>query len=118
MRICVPKEIYPKIVVLKAAYQFTDRAYIYIQQTSEDYLIDMKPKDESNQIVEDEFKNELLSQTLRHEVYLQTKEIRQFITMRALASTIVGKQAETIQPTQNFDENDILKDWFDDRKEV
>lgn len=53
MRICVPKEIYPKVVVLKAAYQFTDRAYIYIQQTSEDYLIDMKPKDESNQIVED-----------------------------------------------------------------
>ena len=75
MRICVSKEIYPKVVVLKAAYQFTDRAYIYIQQTSEDYLIDMKPKDGSNQIVEDEFKNELLSQTLRHEVYLQTKEI-------------------------------------------
>ena len=50
MRICVPKEIYPKIVVLKAAYQYTDRAYIYIQQTSEDYLIDMKPKDGSNQI--------------------------------------------------------------------
>lgn len=74
MRICVPKEIYPKIVVLKAAYQFTDRAYIYIQQTSEDYLIDMKPKDESNQIVEDEFKNAyptFWSSTSRENLFLK-----------------------------------------------
>ena len=109
----VPKDIYPKVAVMKAAYQFTDVAYIYIQQSEHDYIIDITAKTATDTVAEEEFKNELLSQAVRYELYKQTKDVRQLIITRALASTIVGEQKEIIQPNQEFSEDDILKDWFD-----
>ena len=112
MLISIPKSIYPKVAIMKAAYQFTDYAYIYIQQDEENYIINITAKDKEKGILEEEFKNELLAQAVRHEIYLQTKDVRQLITMRALASTIVGEQKEIIQ-SKTFDEDAILKDWFE-----
>lgn len=115
----VPKDIYPKVAVMKAAYQFTDVAYIYIQQSEQDYIIDITAKTATDRITEEEFKNELLSQAVRYELYKQTQDVRQLIITRALASTIVGEQKEIIQPSQEFSEDDILKDWFDnDRPKI
>lgn len=112
MTITIPKDIYPKIVVMKAAYQFTDRTYIYLQQTESDYIIDISSK--SNQYIdEEEFKNELLSQAVRYEIFKQTKDVRQLITMRALASTIVGHPQGIIPAPPDAHEDEILKDWFD-----
>lgn len=113
MRVAIPKTLYPKVAVLKAAYQFTDVAYVYIQQFEDDYIIDIQAKSPNDKIAEEEFKNELLAQSVRYELYLQTKEVRQLITMRALASTIVGEQQDIIQPQKNYSEDAILKDWFD-----
>ena len=117
MILCVPKTIYPKVAVMKAAYQFTETAYIYIQQSEQDYIINITPKLSSDKVTEEEFKNELLAQAVRYELYQQTKEIRQLIITRALASTIVGEQKEIIQPNQEFNEDDILKDWFENESE-
>jgi len=113
MEITIAKSIYPKTAVLKAAYQFTDRAYIYVQPTAENYIISFKPKQASDEVASDEFMNELLAQTVRYELFLQTKDIRKLIAMRALASTIVGEQEEVPVTSQTFQEDDILKDWFE-----
>ena len=61
----IPKDLYNNTVVLKAAYLFTDRAYIYIQQTDDDYIVNFKLKNGVDAITEDEFKNDLLSQAVR-----------------------------------------------------
>lgn len=109
----IPKDLYNKAAVLKAAYHFTDRAYIYIQQTDGNYVIDFKPKKPDFAISEDEFKNELLAQAVRHELYEQTKDVRKLIAMRALATTIVGESKDVIEPQQTYSEDEILKDWFE-----
>ena len=114
MIIKIAKSLYPKTVVLKAAYNFTDRAYIYIQQSDNEYIIDINHKSDEDKICEEEFKNELLSQTVRHEIYLQTSEVRKLITMRALASTIVGEENDILPSPDNVTEENILKDWFED----
>lgn len=109
----IPKDLYNKTVVLKAAYLFTDRAYIYIQQTDDDYIVNFKLKTGVDAITEDEFKNELLSQAVRFELYEQTKDVRKLIAMRALATTIVGEAKEVIEPPKTYTEDEILKDWFE-----
>ena len=63
--------------------------------------------------IEDEFKNELLSQAVRFELYEQTKDVRKLIAMRALATTIVGEAKEVIEPPKTYTEDEILKDWFE-----
>ena len=35
----IPKDLYNKTVILKAAYLFTESAYIYIQQNKANYII-------------------------------------------------------------------------------
>ena len=61
-----------------------------------------------------EFENELLFQSLRHSIYQQTKEIRQLIITRALASTVIDENTVTCEnDEENFDIDSILEDWFD-----
>ena len=109
----IPKELYDKTVVLKAAYLFTDRAYIYIQQTDANYVLNIKLKPGVDEITADEFKNELLAQAVRYELFEQTKDVRKLIAMRALATTIVGEVKDVIEPQKMYTEDEILKDWFE-----
>ncbi len=63
--------------------------------------------------------NEMLAQSVRHEIYLQTKDIRELLLARALATSVVIND-EAIDEVvdgisekhEEFDENEILKDWF------
>ena len=109
----IPKELYNKTVVLKAAYLFTDRAYIYIQQTDANYVLNIKLKPGVDEITADEFKNELLAQAVRYELFEQTKDVRKLIAMRVLATTIVGEVKDVIEPQKMYTEDEILKDWFE-----
>ena len=113
MIINLSKDLYPKSVILKSAYVFTDRAYVFIQQDDNNYVISITSKDHNNHIVEEEFKNELLSQAVRHEVYEQTKDIRKLIISRALASTILDNDNTVLEYEDNALDDEILKDWFE-----
>ena len=113
MTIYLAKDLYPKSVILKAAYTFTHRAYIYIYQEQDNYIVEITDKNLKDGISENEFKNELLSQSLRYEIFMQTKDLRETIAVRALASTIVGEETPIISTPDNYVEEDILKDWFD-----
>ena len=109
----IPKDLYNKTVILKAAYLFTESAYIYIQQNKANYIINFKVKDGAAAVTADEFKNELLAQAVRYELFEQTKDVRKLIAMRALATTIVGEASEVIEPPKAYTEDEILKDWFE-----
>ena len=56
MHISFSKEIYPKSALLKAAYSFTDKAYIYIDVSASCYEVDVEAKDGID-VTEKEFMN-------------------------------------------------------------
>lgn len=106
--------LYPKVAVLKAAYLFTDIAYIYIDILNDKYIVDIEPKDMSSEICHKEFMNEVLSQTIRYSVYKRTKNIRELLLARALASTLIESDEIDYLPCEddNVNADSILKDWF------
>lgn len=113
MKYTISKDFYPKTVVLKAAYAFTDRAYIFISQDENNYVIEIESKDNKGDVAEKEFKNELLSQALRYEIDINTKNVRELIISRALASTIIDEENDVIEYEDQKLDDDILKDWFE-----
>lgn len=109
------KELYSKIALIKAAYNFTDIAYIHLDADNSYYYVTIEPKKLEQTVSEQDFINEMLIQSVRHEVYQQTKNIRELLLARAMAtSVIVDKNIieDDEQNNDSFDECDILKDWF------
>ena len=108
------KELYPKVCILKAAYHFTDRAYFHLDISDEYYVVEITPKEGFN-LGEQEFENELLAQSVRYEIYQQTREIRKMTLARALATSVVetaeeDSELEAEKPITSEDQ--ILQDWF------
>ena len=116
MELTFKKELYPKIVLLKSAFSFTDRAYVHLDCDEKNYMVIIEKKNDC-EIDEREFINEMLVQATRYQVTQDTKHIRELIYARAMASTIIEEDTtETVDKTDNaeFDMTIILKDWFDD----
>lgn len=110
------KELYPKIALIKSAYSFTDRAYIHLDANDTHYMVDIIPKLGCSEISEAEFTNEILCQCVRHEIYQQTKNIRELLVARAMASTVIqqnGSRLEDVSDEMSNEEKTILIDWFD-----
>lgn len=111
------RELYSKIALIKAAYNFTDRAYVHLDADEKYYYVLISAKDEQEEIFDDEFENEILAQSARHEIYLQTKNIRELMLARAVATSVVVPRNEDelldSEIEHEFSEDEILKDWFD-----
>lgn len=114
MRFWYRKEMYPKVAVVKAAYHFTDVAYLHLDCDEECYIVDIIPK--KGKIVEErDFENQILAQVARNEIYRQTKEIREITLARALASSIVENDDEDADTDteESISAKTILRNWFD-----
>lgn len=115
------KELYLKEALIKAAFHFTEKAYLYLSQDGDCYYVDVKPKTEvlpSN--FEYEFENEVLAQTVHNMVSQQTSQLRSIIIGRALSSTMILKEPELQEvpkESQSFDLGPILKDWFEENED-
>lgn len=111
------RELYSKVALIKAAYNFTDRAYIHLDADRDYYYVLLTSKEGQKEILDNEFENEMLAQSVRHEVYLQTKNIRELMLARAVATSVVAPQNEKKEVDtvieKEFSEDEILKDWFD-----
>lgn len=114
------KELYPKNALLKAAYNFTDRAYIHLDASEDSYSVEIVPKSGQEEVDEGVFVNEMLCQSVRHSVYQQTKGLRELLAARALAACVVTKpdncQEESLQ--FNGTPEEILKNWFETNDEA
>jgi His-Xaa-Ser system protein HxsD len=114
------KAFYSKHALLKAAFAFTDRAYLHLSQDRDNYIIECTPKHscletELEELV-GEIKNELLAQSVRQVVFWQTKNIRELILARSLASTIVDKAEPSLNPENlsgigEAELDEILTSW-------
>ena len=112
------RELYSKTALIKAAYNYLENAYIHLDLDEKYYYVFLKEKKEDIEIKEDDFMNEMLTQSVRHEVYLQTKNIRELLYARSLATSVIVDDEREIEDKQNrlqkdFNEDEILKDWFD-----
>ncbi len=111
-----PASLYTKDVLFKAAYNYTDSAYIHLDFIDDYYIVDIEMKNSDLSISEKEFQNELVAQMVRKNVRNQTRNIRELMLARAFASTIIEDDTLKMQETSEFEEvniNDILKDWFE-----
>lgn len=110
------KSLYSRISLIKAAYNFTDIAYLHLDSDDKYYYVSIEPKRECQLVTENEFINEMLTQTVRHEVYQQTKSIRELMLARSLATSVIMRDdiefVEDETAEQELDENSILKDWY------
>ena len=124
MRIRYEKELYSKEALLKAAYHFTDRAYVYLGVEDGSFFVDFTAKGGTQfdkEKLENEFKNELLAQVIHQTVSKETTVLRELLVARALSSTMVDEgissdAAESPMTEDAQDELDaIAKDWFDEK---
>ena len=124
MRIQYDKEFYSKEALLKAAYHFTDRAYVYLGVEDGNFFVDFTAKGGTQfdkEKLENEFKNELLAQVIHQTVSKETTVLRELLVARALSSTMVDEgissdAAEGPMIEDALDELDaIAKDWFDEK---
>lgn len=110
------KNLYSKVALLKAAYSFTDKYYLHLDEDGEEYMVEIIPKKKGDDISAGEFENEMLAQAVRYEVYTQTKDIRKLLVARAMASTVVGDEEIEENNEDAGDIGAILKDWFENDK--
>ena len=115
------KSIYPLDIIKKAAFVFTEYAYILLDEEEDSYLVSFTPKNVRElREIEGEFNNELLSQLVREVVWNKTRGIRELVYNRALSSSIILENdkvldEETGNTMENVSLTDILKDWFSDK---
>ncbi len=117
MRFKFNKSLYSKISLIKAAYNYTDKAFVHLDADDNYYYVDIEMKDGYKDITEKEFVNEMLVQSIRHEVYLETKNIRELLLARAMSTSIVAEtdiSKDVVDENEEYSENEILKDWFDE----
>jgi His-Xaa-Ser system protein HxsD len=114
------KELYSKVALIKAAYNFTDRAYVHLDADENYYYVTIEHKQPSCEISEQEFVNEMLTQSVRHEVYQQTKNIRELLLARAMATSVIVNEdlVDDSEVDDEFNESEILKDWFIANEEI
>lgn len=124
MRIQYDKEFYSKEALLKAAYHFTDRAYVYLGVEDGSFFVDFTAKGGiqfDKEKLENEFKNELLAQVIHQTVSKETTVLRELLVARALSSTMVdeGISSDAVESPMTEDAQDALdaiaKDWFDEK---
>lgn len=109
------KELYSKEDLIKTSYRFIDDFYIHLDVDENYYYVNIQAKDDKT-LCEEEFVNEMLVQQTRSIIYKETKNIREMIYARAMASTLIQEEQEDIaQDEDNID--DILVDWFDKYEE-
>nr|WP_317999588.1 His-Xaa-Ser system protein HxsD [uncultured Faecalibacillus sp.] len=109
------KELYSKEDLMKTSYRFIDDFYIHLDVDDQYYYVTIHPKEDKT-LNEEEFVNEMLVQQTRNIINKETKNIREMIYARAMASTLI--QEEQIDIEQDEDDiDDILVDWFDKYEE-
>ena len=117
--IVLSKDIYPLVSVKKALTNFMEETYIKLKDNNDEIIVQMvlqESKTDLEKII-GEFYNELLRESLRYNIAIETKNLRELIVGRALYTTCIDleenqeEKKEEIEETYNLDE--IAVNWFD-----
>lgn len=118
--IVLDKDMYPLASVKKALSNFMNDTYIKIDRINKNYIIikiELKQdKDIKIDEIIGELYNELLRESLRYDITIQTKNIRELIVGRALYTTCIDiEESENVdkENKENYDMDEIATNWFD-----
>ena len=120
--IILDKEIYPLIAIKKALSNFFNNVYARIEEKNNKFIVNLKLQDENNNLekIIGEFYNECLRESLRYEISIETKNLRELIVGRALYSTCIDldesedKKSPIEEKTDEYTEyslEDIAVNW-------
>lgn len=109
------KKLYSKEAVMKAAYTFIDDFYLHLDCNTEEYLVEIESREEKKELNEKTFLNEVLIQETRRMIDERTKDIREMIYARAMASTVI-EEHPLEEPKEVEDTERILVDWFEENE--
>lgn len=119
-------KLYPIIAIKKALSNYLENTYIKMDYKDEQTIkIEIVLKEESKEEIEKiigELYNEIFNETLRYEISMETKTIRELIVGRALYTTCIDTETEQdrIEENEKIEEtledyniDDIATNWFD-----
>lgn len=95
-KVTLSKATYPTEALLKVAYDFTDKFYVYIGENGENYEVNIAFSDNRNPSADDvvatcgRFMNEVCDQVVRQIVLKETGAIREAIVSAAFAEAAKG----------------------------
>lgn len=127
--IILNKNIYSLVSIEKAVANFFEDIYVKISDKSEkEYMLQIELKQGSSDYekIIGEFYNELLRESLRYNIAVETKNLRELIVGRALYTTCIDMEQEftnneVANKTENTDKvkiedyslDEIAVNWFD-----
>lgn len=112
MQIKYKKELYTRNVLFKSCYKFTDVAYIHLDADDDYYIVEISSKNSNDTIDYSlEFANQIIEEVNREIVAEQTKNIRQILFARSMASTVIYDEDIADIDTEVEDKS-AMKDWF------
>ncbi len=118
--ISLSKDIYPLVSVKKALANFMEETYIKLSNNNDEILvqIELKENKENLEKIIGEFYNELLRESLRYNIAIETKNLRELIVGRALYTTCIDleeNQEEIDKDTEEgeYSLDEIAVNWFD-----
>lgn len=106
------RRLYSKNALFRACYKFTDDAYIHLDADRDNYMVTIIPKsdyDKTNYALE--LANQMIEETNREIVIEQTKNIRQILFARSMASTVVYDD-DLPETDADVSDKSAMKDWF------
>lgn len=108
VRIQIDEKVFPRDVVVSAAYMFLDRCYVRLERAPRrQVLVQIKGKNKLSKIrlanLADEFENELLHQLIRRQVAERTDRLREVIVGRALFSAEPAGEPVQAEPEEDMD---------------
>lgn len=124
--ILLNSKLYPVIAIKKALSNYLENTYVKMDYKDEQTIkIEMVLKEESKEDLEKiigELYNELFNETLRYEISVETKNLRELIVGRALYTTCIDTETEQEKNEENekieetledYNVDDIATNWFD-----
>ena len=88
MELAFSKGLYEKSALLKAAYSFTEVAYLHLSQDDKNWYVSWHNKP-GETLTSEAFENALIEQQLRKELLRESRDLRTVLLARAMASTLV-----------------------------
>lgn len=113
------ERIYNLVVIKKALFNYIEDCYYMLDHFDENIiLVKIYLKDQNINIDEyiKKLYNELFNESLRYDIMMQTKSIRELILGRALYTTCIDTDENTVDydnNDKNHDINEIAVNWFD-----
>lgn len=116
--------LYPTISVQKTSANYMEEVYIKLEEKDNCIIVKLKLTDKRHDLnkIIGEFYNDLLRETLRYNIAMETKNLRELIVGRALYTTCieVDEDKEDIQKNEEFSISDdedysldeIAVNWF------